>query len=154
MKQILQGLGGGAMRADAWEEAAAMLCLLTRAAWSPDLPAPMTRMQVHGMKASGALEALVLRERCKGAQMERARLLLSRVGAVCNVLERYMEQGYSVLLPGDERWPQQLYALGAQMPLFLFALGDCALLSGRHIAAAGSRDIRIETRRAAYGLGG
>lgn len=135
--------------------ACAMLCLLTRCAWSERLPAPFTRRAVRQMMETGALEGLVLRE-VKGVQrasLERAAALLSRVSTVFDCLQKYEEQGYTMLFPDDPSYPQSLGVLGENAPLFLFAKGNMKLLENKKIAVAGSRKILRETRETALDTG-
>ena len=96
------------------EEICARLCLLTRAAWEENLPTPLTRRMVRRLAACGALESLILRDvpGVDAALLERARVLLSRARRVYACMQAYEEQGYSILLPEDERWPQNLLKLG------------------------------------------
>ena len=133
------------------ETACALLCLLTRAALPEDGPQPLTRPQVSRMLAAGAITGLVLRD-VPGVKQEtlvRARALLSRVRAVYDCLRVYEESGYRLMTPEHPAWPRALYGLGEQMPLFLFAWGNDALLNGPRLSVAGSRRILPETRRAA-----
>ncbi|MDO5378610.1 MAG: DNA-processing protein DprA [Clostridia bacterium] len=144
------------MRDDtALETLSAMLCLLTRAAWEPELPPPMTRPAVRRLLESGALSGLVLREvsQAEGPMLERASALLARAMRVCELAERYAAAGYAAMTPEDGRWPEALRALGRQMPLFLFAKGNASLLNQACIAVAGSREIAPETRRMARRIG-
>ena len=134
------------------EKACAMLGLLTRAALEEnDEAQPLTRPQVSRMLACGALSGLVLREVPDVEQqtLDRARALLSRVRAVYDCLRVYEESGYRLMTPEHPAWPRALYGLGEQMPLFLFAWGNDALLNGPRLSVAGSRRILPETRRAA-----
>lgn len=137
------------------EDACARLCLLTRAAWSEDLLRPMTRPAVRGMIASGALSALVLREvpGVGAPVLDRAARLLSRAHGVYALMQVYEARGYSMLLPEEAGWPRALGVLGGQMPLFLFARGNPALLDRPRIAVAGSRDIAPGTRGLAREVG-
>ena len=133
------------------ETACALLCLLTRAALPEDGPQPLTRPQVSRMLAAGTITGLVLRD-VPGVKQEtlvRARALLSRVRAVYDCLRVYEESGYRLMTPEHPAWPRALYGLGEQMPLFLFAWGNDALLNGPRLSVAGSRRILPETRRAA-----
>ena len=135
--------------------ACAVLSLTTRICWSPDLPQPFSRPMARRLIDSGALQGLALRD-VPGVDeqwMQRAQVLLGRVGAVYECIEAYKKAGYRLLLPGRENWPEALYALGAQMPVFLFARGNLALLDTRRIAVAGSRAILKETRDAAVRTG-
>ena len=103
------------------------------------------------MLAAGAITGLVLRD-VPGVKQEtlvRARALLSRVRAVYDCLRVYEESGYRLMTPEHPAWPRALYGLGEQMPLFLFAWGNDALLNGPRLSVAGSRRILPETRRAA-----
>lgn len=132
-----------------------MLCLTTCAAWEPGLPAPLTRPAVRRMLESGALRGLVLR-RVPQAQedlLERAALLLSRAGRVCELVERYAARGYAAMTPEDRLWPGALRTLGRQMPLFLFAKGRLPLLGGPCVSVAGSRQIGCQTRETAKWIG-
>lgn len=137
------------------EHACAILALLTRIAWTEDLPQPFSRAMVSRMLAAGALEGLVLRDGrgIEPAWMERARALLSRVNAVCSRMQAYQEDGYELLCAGRPGWPQALHALGANAPLFLFVKGNLSLLVNRRIAVAGSRSVLHATARAAYQTG-
>ena len=133
------------------ETACALLCLLTRAALPEDGPQPLTRPQVSRMLAAGTITGLVLRD-VPGVKQEtlvRARALLSRVRAVYDCLRVYEESGYRLMTPEHPAWPRALYGLGEQMPLFLFAWGNDALLNGPRLSVAGSRRILPESRRAA-----
>lgn len=133
----------------------AALCLLTGAAPAEGMPAPLSRGMMHRLLSAGALSGLVLRETdlVEAELLDRARLLLARARAVYRCLEGYVEQGYEVILPEDELWPERLLALGARMPQFLFLRGNRALLSGRMIAVAGSREIPPAVVRASHDLG-
>lgn len=137
------------------ETLSARLCLTTRAAWEPGLPPPMTRQTVRRLLDSGALSGLVLRETAQAEPrlLERAGALLTRAKRVCELVERYEAAGYAALTPQDAGWPEALYALGRQMPLFLFVKGDLRLLGGRRVAVAGSREIGARTRETALELG-
>ena len=137
------------------ERACAMLSLLSCAAWEEGLPQPLSRAAVHKMVACGALEGLVLRDVAgiEEACMERARLLLGRVGAVYDCLLAYEAAGYTLILPGEEDWPHALDRLGSRAPLYLMAMGNKELLRGERIAVAGSRRILEETKRAAVESG-
>lgn len=152
-KDIHLGAGGAVVNGYLIDEhACAVLALSTRAAWSPDLPPPLSASTVRRMIACGALKGLVLNER---AGMEekvivQARALLSRVKAVYACLQAYEIAGYRLLMPGRENWPGALHVLGTQEPLFLFARGNLALLDGAKTAVAGSRHILSRTRKAAY----
>ena len=137
------------------EEICARLCLLTRAAWEENLPPPLSRRMVRRLAACGALESLILRDvpGVDAALLERARVLLSRARRVYACMQAYEEQGYSILLPEDERWPQNLLKLGGDMPQFLFAQGSRALLDLQTVAVAGSRSILPQTMRIAERCG-
>ena len=137
------------------EQCCARLCLLTRAAWTDDLPAPLTRLMLRTLLSAGALHGLVLRAvpGVSEALLARAARLLSRAKAVCLCLEAYRAQGYDVLLPEDALWPQRLQALGAQMPQFLFVRGNAQLLARRAVAVAGSRCVPEKTLLAARRVG-
>ncbi len=130
------------------EEVCARLCLLTREAWQKGLPAPMPREMVRRMLQKGALSALTLRQ-VQGVSEEcylRAEALLSRAAQMYQAVERTLAQGYDVLLPEDEDWPINLYALGEQMPQFLFVRGNRELFRRRCVAVAGSRAIEPSTK--------
>ncbi len=137
------------------ERICALLCLQSSLCRCPEDPPVMTRSAVRRLLSSGALDGLVLRDTGSFSpeQLERARALLSRASSVCASLERYREKGVKVLLPGDAAWPARLEKLGANMPLFLFAIGNPELLCTRTIAVAGSRAIRRETRDIAARIG-
>ena len=137
------------------EHACAVLSLATRLAWSPELPPPLSRAAVRRMLDTGALKGLVLCETAgtEAKTLERARTLLTRVSAVHEAISAYEREGYTLLFPGDIRWPQSLGALVAQIPLFLFAKGNPDVLRGRRIAVAGSRRILVQTREAAMRTG-
>lgn len=137
------------------ERACAMLSLLSYTAWEEGLPQPLSRAIVSRMIASGALEGLVLRDVAgiEEAWMERARLLLRRVGAVYDCLMAYEAAGYTLLLPGEDGWPRALERLGSRAPLYLMAMGNEELLQSERIAVAGSRRILEETKRAAVQSG-
>lgn len=125
----------------------AALCLLTRAAWSEDMPAPLSRQMVSRMTLVGALHGLVLRDtdQIEETMLDRARILLSRAKGVYQCLEGYAEKGYEVILPQDVIWPRRLFTMGERMPQFLFLRGNKALLARRMVAIAGSRDIDRDT---------
>lgn len=130
------------------EEICARLCLLTREVWHKGLPAPMPRGMVRRMLQKGAITALTLRQ-VEGIPEEcylRAEALLSRSAQMCQAVEKMRAQGYDVLLPEDEEWPTRLYALGAQMPQFLFVRGNRGLFRRRCVAVAGSRAIEPGTK--------
>lgn len=137
------------------EQCCARLCLLTLAAWTDDMPAPLTRPMLRTLLGAGALHGLVLRAApgVSEALLARAARLLSRAKAVCLCLEAYHAQGYDVLLPEDALWPQRLQALGTQMPQFLFVRGNVQLLARRAVAVAGSRCVPEETLEAARRVG-
>ncbi|MGN0997754.1 MAG: DNA-processing protein DprA [Candidatus Ventricola sp.] len=137
------------------EQLCARVCLLTRAAWTDDLPAPLTRPMLRSLLDAGALHGLVLRAApgVSEALLARAARLLSRAKAVCLCLEAYHAQGYDVLLPEDALWPRRLHALGAQMPQFLFVRGNVQLLARQAVAVAGSRRVAGETLAAARRVG-
>lgn len=137
------------------ESACALLCLLSSLCRCPEDPAPLPRSAVRRLLACGALDGLVLREDSvlPPQMLNRARILLSRASGVYDALERYMEAGYQLLLPQDEAWPERLRKLDMNMPHYLFARGNMALLDGRTIAVAGSRAIRRDTRRSAERIG-
>ena len=143
------------MRDAAAETICARLCLLTRAAWRKGLPKPLDRTQVRNLIDRGALHGLVLREGTSvpPMQLEQARALLTRASEIYDLQKSYSAQGYRAMLPEDRNWPTPLLALGEQMPLFLFALGNAGLLHGRHIAVAGSRRIQDSTRDEARRVG-
>lgn len=137
------------------EDVCARLCLLTRACWVPELPSPLSRPEARRMLQSGMLQSLVLREMPQEdlALPERVRALLSRALSVARLAETYEQRGYRVLLPQERGWPAALDGLGAKAPLFLFARGNVALLEGRRVAVAGSRDILPQTAAEAQQLG-
>ena len=137
------------------EEICARLCLLTRAGWEENLPNPLSRRMVRRLSACGALCSLVLRD-VPGVEpelLERARVLMGRAKKVYACMQAYEQQGYSILLPSDEAWPQRLFALGGEMPQFLFVKGNSCLLDAPALALAGSRSILPETMRIAYTCG-
>lgn len=138
-----------------FESVCAALCLMTQAASTADLPAPLSRQMVSRLIASGALKGLILRDTpaVDAALLERARLLLSRAKSVYECLERYCDRGYEVILPQDAAWPQMLFALGERMPQFLFLKGNKELLAGRKIAVAGSRNVAQRVLKASWDLG-
>ena len=143
------------MRDSAAETICARLCLLTRAAWRDGLPAPLPLPAVRRLIDSGALTGLVLCE-AKGVgeeRLERARALLSRSSDVYALLRKLRARGYRTLLPEDRDFPTALLSLGAQMPLFLFARGNPAVLGGRRIAVAGSRVVSLKTEAYARQVG-
>ena len=137
------------------DEKAARIALLTRAVWDEGLPPPLTRRMYSRLCASGALSTLVLRSAAwdDPALSDRARLLMSRVGAAGRYLCQLEEQGYDMLLPGDVNWPVRLRSLGEGMPQFLCLKGNRALLGQRAISVAGSRDISAVTARLAAEIG-
>ena len=143
------------MQTEHLEEIGARLCLLTHAAWEEGLPRVLTREQVRLLMSRGSLCSLVLRDMpgADAALVERARALLGRVKAVCELARAYVGEGDRILLPGDSHWPRSLGALGRQEPLFLFAKGDLSLLNQRRIAVAGSRDIELGTMLDAQNFG-
>ena len=129
------------------EAICARLCLLTRAAWREELPAPLTRPMLRRMLRLGALSGLTLRRtpEVRDEHYARAEALLSRSAEIYHAVEAARVRGYDVLLPEDADWPINLHALGAQMPQFLFVRGNRALLSRRAVAVAGSREIGEHT---------
>lgn len=137
--------GGGSM-ADV-ESICARLCLLTRASWKEELPAPLMRANVRRMIRLGALSGLTLRS-VPGIKEEyyvRAERLLARSTQIYDAVKQCQAQGFDILLPEDDDWPVNLCALGAHMPQFLFVLGNRKLLSRRTIAVSGSREIEEKT---------
>ena len=141
------------------EEACAALCLLTHVMWDASLPPVMTRLMLHRLKAAGVLQGCDVREApcVDSALLERAKGLLSRAADVARVLDAYRAQGYVVMTPQDERWPQRLNRLPpGQRPHVLFAKGNLSLLAGRAVSVAGSRSILPHTaslaRRAGQAL--
>ena len=137
------------------ETLCARISLLTRAAWAPDLPAPLSRKTVRTLIDRGALSGLVLREGTSvpPATLERARALLTRTSEVYDLLKDYHARGYRTLLPEDRNWPAALFSLWQQMPLFLFYRGDLSLLDGRRVSVAGSRSILPQTGAMARRVG-
>lgn len=133
----------------------ARLCLLTRYALKEGSPAPFSRPTVNRMVRCGALEGLALRQvpGIEKAQYERAEALLARSADVYALVQEYTARGYRVILPQDDPWPVNLYAMGIHMPQFLFVKGNEALLSRRCVAVAGSRKIQPETKNMACRLG-
>lgn len=129
------------------ESICARLCLLTRAAWREDLPAPFTRPNVRKMIRLGALSGLTLREvpEVKEEYYIRAKALLARSAQVCEGIEQSRMHGYDVILPTDDDWPVNLCALNQHMPQFLFLRGNRSLLLRRAVAVAGSREIDENT---------
>lgn len=129
------------------EAVCARLCLLTRFALKEGMPPPLSRPTVRKMVRLGALEGLALRDvpDMKEEHYERAKQLLSRSADVYAQVQRYKAEGYEVILPEDDAWPANLYALGMQMPQFLFVKGDHILFSRRSVSVAGSREISSET---------
>ena len=126
------------------------LALLTRAAWEPELPPPLSRTAFAKLVGSGMLSGLVLRgDDGESALFQRARVLLGRVRRVAECLDAYEQKGYELILPSDPRWPEDLYRIGRGMPQFLFLRGEGSLLQARRIALAGSRNIAPATRRMA-----
>lgn len=117
----------------------ARLCLLTRAAWTADLPAPLSRRALRLLMNGG--------DTGENARIAaRARTLLERAPLVRKCIEAYRAQGYGFLLPQDEAWPARLRRLPeGQQPLFLMTRGEISLLCGRLVAVAGSREIRPHT---------
>ena len=137
------------------ESICARLCLLTRAAWKAQLPTPLSRRIVQKMVRLGALEGLALRhvEGICEETYERAETLLSRSVAIYDEVIRCRNQGYSVMLPGDDGWPERLSVLKENMPQFLFVRGQRALTGKRTISVAGSRIIQAKTSQAAQTIG-
>lgn len=137
------------------ETLSAMLCLLTRAVWEPELPAPLTRPMVRRMLESGELSGLVLREggQTQERVLTRSRALLTRAKRVCELVQHYEQAGYTALTPRNAGWPRALRALGKHMPLFLFARGNLTLTGGTCVAVAGSRQIAPATKEMAARLG-
>lgn len=137
------------------EDVCARLCLLTRACWAPGLPSPLSRTEARRLLQTRALQSLVLREMPQEELdlPERAKALLSRVLSVARLAEAYEQRGYRAILPEDEGWPSALDILGSKAPLFLFARGNAALLEGRRVAVAGSREILPQTDDEARALG-
>lgn len=137
------------------ETICARLCLLTRAGLGADGLMPLSRATVRRMVQLGAIEGLALRS-VPGVREEdytRARALLSRSARVYAKLERVCEQGYDVLLPEDDLWPERLHAMDVTEPQFLFIRGDAALLKRRAVSVAGSREITQETAELARRCG-
>lgn len=143
------------MEQELFENIVARLCLLTRAAWTEDLPAPMTRLAVKKLMDNHAIESLAVRSdiAVPEKQVLRMQLLLSRCAQIGEMVQSYETHGYDILLPESARWPESLRVLGKEMPLFLFAKGNAALLDGACMGVAGSRAIGEATRRAAWKLG-
>lgn len=136
------------MKNENFEMACACLSL---SAWIPGLSKPLTRSNVWKLIRSGALQGLVLRNvPCVDDNLIRqARERLTRTRFTSALLEEYKKQGYTLLMPGDCLWPEELSKLGDQQPLFLFAKGNLDLLNQRRIAVAGSRDIQQTTHQIA-----
>lgn len=145
--------GGGGV-AD-FDRICAVLCLMTDAAHEEGMPQPVSRAAMHRLLSSGTLDGLALRDRgrIERVLLDRCEQLLSRTAAVYACFERYLEQGFDVILPQDARWPKRLLALGERMPQFLFIHGNASLLERRTVAVAGSREIAPGVARAAYDLG-
>ena len=133
------------------EPICARLCLLTRMPKQNELLSPLSRATVRRMIRLGALNGLTLRSVAgiKAEHYLRAEALLSRSAYVFERVQRFMEEGYCVLLPEDEEWPANLYALGPHMPQYLFVRGNTSLFSRRCIALAGSRKIDERTEEMA-----
>lgn len=137
------------------ESICARRCLLTRAAWKENLPAPLSRRAVHNLLRFGALEGLTLRKtaRVRRDAYERAEKLLCRSAQVCDAVVHIADQGFSVMLPEDDEWPHMLALLKEDMPQFLFARGRKELLRQKTISVAGSRRIQEDTARIAQKIG-
>jgi len=137
------------------ESICARLCLLTRVAWKDGLPAPFSRATVSKLIRLGALTGLTLRrvEGVSDAQYARAQALLSRSSEVFAQVETMGMWGYEIVLPEDEDWPINLYAMKQYMPQFLFVRGNRLLLQRRAVSVAGSRDICEQTISLARNLG-
>ena len=137
------------------ERICARLCLLTREAWNDALPPPFMRANVCKMIRCGAVEGLTLRRvpQIRAEYYARAEALLSRSAPIYDALARCMAQGYRVLLPEDDEWPDKLCALGVHMPQFLFVRGNLSLFTGRAVAVAGSRRINQKTAAIAKRIG-
>ena len=125
----------------------ARLCLLTHAAWKDGLPAPLSRAAVNEMIRLGALTGLTLRKVAgvSDEQYDQAQALLARSTEIYDQVEAVNAQGYEIMLPEDEDWPVNLYAMKQKMPQFLFVRGNCKLFHRRAVAVAGSRDIGEKT---------
>ena len=119
------------------------------------MPTPMTRYAVNRLLNKRLIEGLVIRREDELGEETAARMkrLLSRAKAVFELMERYREAGYSLLLPGDELWPERLNVLGMHTPLFLFVRGNLDILNRKRIAVAGSRSILPDTAVRAQRLG-
>lgn len=143
------------MEQELFENIVARLCLLTRAAWTDDLPAPMSRLAVKRLMDSSAIESLAVRSDAAvpEKQVLRMQVLLSRCAQIGEMVLSYEKHGYDILLPESVRWPDSLRVLDKEMPLFLFARGNAALLGGECLGIAGSRVIGEATRKAAWKLG-
>ena len=135
--------------------ACARLALTTSIGNAPDTPPPFSRAAAWRLMNKGAIDGLALRNVAgvEEAQLERARLLLARVGQVFEAIMTYEKMGFRLILPDMAQWPERLRALGSDMPLFLFAMGDMAVMGERRMAVAGSRRILRETRTAAERTG-
>lgn len=126
------------------EDICAALCLLTHIAWDSTLPPVMTRLMVYRLREEGALNGCEIKDvpSVNSSLIGRAKALLARADDVTRAMEVYRRQGYVILTQQDERWPKRLNRLPpGQRPHVLFARGNLALLSGRKVAVAGSRNI-------------
>lgn len=137
------------------EQMCALLCLHSTLNRVPETPPVMTRRAVRKLMNDGVLDGLILRDTGSVPvdRLEQARMLLSRASSVFCSLEAYCETGFDFLMPDDPAWPEKLNKLGANMPLYLFAIGNLKLLQMKTIAVAGSRIIRKETRGIAERIG-
>ena len=125
---------------------AALICLTCRLAGDGEDIRPLSRKAVYGMipaegASDGGREATL---RVPEKMRARVDLLLSRAAEAENLIGRYEERGYRLILPSDALWPLGLRRLRTSAPLFLFVYGSTELLRGRCVAVAGSRDIGAE----------
>lgn len=147
--------GGRVVAKERLERVCGRLCLLSSLDRSAGDPPALSRRAVKQLIEQNVLDGLVLRESdsVSPASLERARRLLGRASSVYESLIRYLDTGYEILLPDDDRWPARLFSLGSSMPEYLFARGNTALLNQKTMALAGSRDILPQTADAAEKIG-
>jgi DNA processing protein len=75
-------------------------------------------------------------EYSEGLQRWRARLSDISIQVVKNTIARL---NLTVLIPGDDLWPQKINRLGNDAPIILYVRGDAELLARKAIALVGAR---------------
>ena len=123
---------------------------------SPGAPAPFTlsewnqlarKIRASSWKRPAGLlgtETAVLARELQLAphEAERIRRLLERSGRVALGLDSLFSRGMWVATRADRHYPPRLRdTLKHQAPTVIFGAGELALLSGRHIAVVGSRNL-------------